>query len=252
MKSTGGSIPRGALRPVPGGGRTDDSFSEGSWEYHRNNVFSGIDSSKREYSTFGLPSRRPMIQQREPVRRLSSYSEAVSHIEEKEEAVVPEVAVVVLPVQPPAVSKQAVYISKYESEEPAKEECEPEEPAKEEHVPKCEPEEPAKEVYVSKYIPSSMKGVPTPEPSKPPAPSKPVQPKELSTLPCIALQAKDSPHVRPEMNSAGEKRLFEQEFVIMEYIQPLEGKLYYFPRQVVRLQCAPYVHIDDAVVRGDN
>jgi hypothetical protein len=61
----------------------------------------------------------------------------------------------------------------------------------------------------------------------------------------------DAP-IKPEENMFGEKRLVSFDFVIGDNIQYIEGKLFYFPRQVVTLQCAPFVHTHDTDFMKDS
>jgi hypothetical protein len=66
-----------------------------------------------------------------------------------------------------------------------------------------------------------------------------------SIPPITGIHYSDSPAVNPVENSFGETRIMDFDFVVNDTIQYIEGKMFYFPRQVVKLQCAPYVHVHD-------
>ncbi len=66
-----------------------------------------------------------------------------------------------------------------------------------------------------------------------------------SIPPITSIHYSDSPVVNPVENSFGETRIMEFDFVVNDTVQYIEGKMFYFPRQVVKLQCAPYVHVHD-------
>ncbi len=278
-----------------------DNFSEGSWEYYRNNFFSSMIPSKKEYGSFGLPTvvESPRFGSRSHTdsygddkvrRRSSSYSQAVvlgSAVVPKKE--VAEIAVVKLPVtrqvralsnfssveeeELSKVEETVKEISKVEAKPQSKEspvvstsiytignfEILDGEDLTKTNAPLCEERVIFSEVVVAEVVP---------EPEPEPAPIKKYVPpcsKETVKKPVEAVtkasadvkpQVYHAPHltaihysddapVRPEENSLGEKRLVELEFVVGDYIQPLEGKLFYVPRQTVKMYCAPYIHAQD-------
>jgi hypothetical protein len=90
---------------------------------------------------------------------------------------------------------------------------------------------------------------PQPQPvqtEKPPASGDPAHVYTVGQMPHIQeIHYSDNPGVNPTVNSLGESRLLEFDFVINDSIQYIEGKMFYFPKQVVKLQCAPYVHVND-------
>ncbi len=112
---------------------------------------------------------------------------------------------------------------------------------------------------VAKYVPpwerkkevagSGSGPVPRPQPAqteKPPASGDPAHVYTVGQMPHIQeIHYSENPGVNPTVNSLGESRLLEFDFVINDSIQYIEGKMFYFPKQVVKLQCAPYVHVND-------
>jgi hypothetical protein len=88
---------------------------------------------------------------------------------------------------------------------------------------------------------------PQPVQTEKPAPSgDPAHVYTVGQMPHIQeIHYSDNPGVNPTVNSLGESRLLEFDFVINDSIQYIEGKMFYFPKQVVKLQCAPYVHVND-------
>ncbi len=125
---------------------------------------------------------------------------------------------------------------------------------------KKEVKEEAKDVVkeekpVGKYVPRSIAHPASGTPSG----TQPVQQKDgkaettdpphvhrIGSIPPItSIHYSDSPGVNPVENSFGESRIMEFDFVVNDTVQYIEGKMFYFPRQVVKLQCAPYVHVHD-------
>lgn len=285
-----------------------DNFSEGSWDYYRNNFFASMIPEKKEYGSFGLPTveESPRFGPRDDDkarRRSSSYSQALilGPIPPPKKEI-SEVAILRLPVSSPqprvrALSNFSVLeeeelmeiresvkadvkaeVKEYPNEQPAvstsiytignfdvldgedlsdgvqKEEVAVEKyeiPVgkvifAEETVVKVEPE-PKK-----KYVPRSLQEKPEVkveaklESKANPEAAKPEQkPQVYHAPPLTAIHYSDAAPVRPEDNCLGEKRLVELEFVVGDYIQPLEGKLFYVPRQTVKMYCAPYIHAHD-------
>jgi hypothetical protein len=105
---------------------------------------------------------------------------------------------------------------------------------------------------VGKYVPRSIAH---PSPAAQPATQQkdgkaemtdPPHVHRIGSIPPItAIHYSDSPAVNPVENSFGETRIMEFDFVVNDTVQYIEGKMFYFPRQVVKLQCAPYVHVHD-------
>jgi len=278
-----------------------DNFSEGSWEYYRNNFFASMIPPKRDYESFGLPTveESPRLGERQDDdkvrRRSSSYSQAlVLGPPPPPKKEISEVAILRLPVSSPQPRVRA--LSNYsilEEEELSKIKESVKEEIKEAEAEKIPivstsiytignfdildgedlsppgvavdipfervifPEEvetkkePAPEP-IKKYVPSCLKEkevVPIQKASQPTEkagqPTEKASPQILNLPPLTAIHYSDDAPVRPEENSLGEKRLVELEFVVGDYIQPLEGKLFYIPRQVVKMYCAPHVHMQD-------
>lgn len=286
-----------------------DNFSEGSWDYYRNNFFASMIPEKKEYGSFGLPTveespRFGPVKGRDDDkvrRRSSSYSQALilGPIPPPKKEVC-EVAILRLPVSSPqprvrALSNFSVLEEEelMEIRESVKAEVKAEIKAEEvkEQANEYANEQPAvstsiytignfevldgedlsdgvqeEEVAVEKYeIPvEKVIFAEEPEPKKKYVPrclqEKPEKnleakhgpeakaedkPQVYHAPPLTAIHYSDDAPVRPEDNSLGEKRLVELEFVVGDYIQPLEGKLFYVPRQTVKMYCAPYVHAHD-------
>jgi hypothetical protein len=128
-------------------------------------------------------------------------------------------------------------------------------PEEEELVEKKDVKDAVKEEKpVGKYVPRSASGTSGTEQA-----TQPVQQKDVKTEtsdpphvqrigsipPITGIHYSDSPAVNPVENSFGETRIMEFDFVVNDTVQYIEGKMFYFPRQVVKLQCAPYVHVHD-------
>ena len=109
--------------------------------------------------------------------------------------------------------------------------------------------EPKKEEVATdkKYVPPKAQ-----VPTQTQVPSKdPVGTTLIGPPPLMAIHYDGDAPIRPEENCLGEKRLVSFDFVVGDNIQYIEGKLFYFPRQVVTLQCAPFVHTHDTDFMGE-
>lgn len=116
-------------------------------------------------------------------------------------------------------------------------------------VPKEESKNAVKEVKeekpIGKYVPRSAVQATQQKDVKAESTDPPHVHRIGSIPPITGIHYSDSPAVNPMENSFGETRIIEFDFLVNDTVQYIEGKMFYFPRQVVKLQCAPYIHAHD-------